>query len=27
VFKKTYDSYKSFRDQYKIWLDNGYLRK
>jgi TRAP-type mannitol/chloroaromatic compound transport system substrate-binding protein len=27
VFKKTYESYKSFREQYKIWLDNGYLRK
>jgi len=27
LFKKTYESYKSFRDQYKIWLDNGYLRK
>jgi len=27
LFAKTYESYKSFRDQYKIWLDNGYLRK
>jgi len=27
VFKKTYESYKAFRADYKIWLDNGYLRK
>ncbi len=27
LFKTTYESYKSFRAQYKVWLDNGYMRK
>jgi TRAP-type mannitol/chloroaromatic compound transport system substrate-binding protein len=27
LFKKTYESYKAFRADYKIWLDNGYMRK
>jgi TRAP-type mannitol/chloroaromatic compound transport system substrate-binding protein len=27
LFKKTYDSYTAFHEQYKIWLENGYLRK
>jgi TRAP-type mannitol/chloroaromatic compound transport system substrate-binding protein len=27
LFAEVHKSYKSFRDQYKVWLDNGYLRK
>ena len=27
LFAEVHKSYKSFREQYKIWMDNGYLRK
>lgn len=26
-FKKVYDSYSKFRDEYKLWGDNGYLKR
>ena len=25
-FKKVHDSYTKFREDYKLWGDNGYLR-
>lgn len=27
LFKKTYESYKAFHEEYQIWLEHGYLRK
>lgn len=26
-FKKVYDSYSKFRDEYKLWGENGYMKK